>query len=69
MSTIVEILNSIIGLFVDDAFLTIAILAVVAATGTLILSLGVEALLGGGFLLLGSVFVLVASAVRTDQQK
>ena len=68
MNTVVEILNSVVGLFVDDAFLTIAILAVVVATATLILPLGVEPLLGGGFLLVGSLVVLVASAVRTGQR-
>ena len=68
MKTVVEIVHSVVGLFVDDGFLTIAILVVVAATATLMLSIGLEPLIGGGFLLLGSLIVLVASAVRTGQR-
>ena len=68
MNTALEILRSVVALFVDDAFLTIAILVVVAATAALI-SVGVQPLFGGGFLLLGNLIVLSASTMRAEQRK
>lgn len=63
MTILKEVLAELIGMFVGDARLSAAILAVVAGTALLIVVGRVEPLIGGGVLLLGCLFVLVA-AVR-----
>lgn len=65
MTAMREILNSLIGLFLDDEFMAIAILAVVAATAFLTLGLEVPAWWAGAFLLLSMVLVLAGSVLRT----
>lgn len=69
MSTLTEILRGIIGLFIDDEFLAIAVLAVVALTAVLMLVIGVPAEISGAFLFLGNVLVLVFGAMRTARAK
>ncbi len=69
MSTLTEILRGIIGLFIDDEFLAIAVLAVVALTAVLMLVIGVPAEISGAFLFLGNVLVLVLGAMRTARAK
>jgi hypothetical protein len=68
MTTIVEILRNVLGLFLDDEFLAIAVLVIVAVTVFLILGLGAEPSLAGGFLLFGNVLVLIRSVVRTARR-
>jgi hypothetical protein len=68
MTTIREILRNIVGLFLDDEFLAIAVLVIVAVTAFLILGLGAESSLAGGFLLFGNVLVLIRGVVRTARQ-
>jgi uncharacterized protein (DUF983 family) len=69
MRTITEIFRNVIGLFVDDGFLVIAILGVVALTAFLTLELGVRPSLAGAFLLLANVAVLAGSVLRTELAK
>ena len=64
MRTIVEILRSLIGLFLDDEFLAIAIIGVVLMTALLVLVLGVQSAAAGCFLLGGNLAVLTASVLR-----
>ncbi len=68
MTAMREILNSLIGLFLDDEFMAIAILAVVAATAFLTLGLDVPAWWAGTFLLLLMVLVLAGSVLRTARR-
>jgi len=63
-----EILTSLIGLFLDDEFLAIAILAVVAATAFLTLGLANPPWWAGAFLLLSTVLVLAGSVLRTARK-
>ena len=61
------IVRELLGMFVDDEFLAIAVLAVVAAAALLILS-GMPPLIAGGVLLAGCIAVLVASVIRTSRK-
>ena len=65
MTMIAEILSSVIGLFVDDEFLAVAVLAVVALSSLMIIGLAMEPLWAGAVLLGGNVLVLILGAVRT----
>lgn len=64
-----EILRSLIGLFIDDEFMAIAVLAVVASVALLVLGFGIDPLIAGALLLAGNVVVLVMSALRTALRK
>lgn len=68
MTAMREILHSLIGLFLDDEFMAIAILAVVAVTAFLTLGLEVPAQWAGAFLLLSMVLVLAGSVLRTARR-
>jgi hypothetical protein len=68
MTTIIDILRNVLGLFLDDEFLAIAVLVVVAVTSFLILGLGAQPSLAGGFLLFGNIVALTGSVVRTARQ-
>jgi len=63
MNLLKEVLAELIGMFIGDARLSVAILAVVAAVALLIEIGHIEPLIGGGVLLIGCLFLLVA-AVR-----
>ncbi|MBY0561407.1 hypothetical protein [Hyphomicrobium sp.] len=65
MKTIGEIFRSLIGLFLDDEFLAIAILGVVALTAFLAIGLEIQPRWAGSFLLIAIVLVLVGSVLRT----
>ncbi|RUP10246.1 hypothetical protein [Hyphomicrobium sp.] len=68
MKAMREILFSLIGLFLDDEFMAVAILAVVGATAFLTVGLGVPAWWAGAFLLLSMVLVLAGSVLRTARR-
>jgi hypothetical protein len=68
MNTIREISRNLTGLFIDDEFLAVAVLVVIAATAFLILVLGVLPLIAGGVLLAGNVVVLALGAIRTARR-
>jgi hypothetical protein len=69
MNTIMDVGRGVIGLFVDDEFLAIAVLVVITATAFLIVGLGVQPLIAGGVLLVGNVIVLVLGAVLTARRQ
>jgi hypothetical protein len=62
MSTLRFILKELAGLFVDDQFLAAGVLAVVAGSW-LLETYGAGSAVSGAVLLLGSIAVLVASAL------
>lgn len=64
-----DIVSGLVGLFIDDEFLAVAIVAVVALTTVLIFVAGVSPLAAGAFLLIGNVFVLVVGAFRTSNRQ
>lgn len=68
MTTMLELLSGCVGLFIDDEFLAVAILAVVAATAVLVLLVRVQPLLAGAVLIIGTVSVLAIGAVRTARR-
>ncbi|EQB15130.1 hypothetical protein [Sphingobium lactosutens] len=64
MTILRDVLAELIGMFVGDARLSAAILAVVAGTALLIEIGRVEPLIGGGVLLVGCLIVLLAAVRR-----
>jgi hypothetical protein len=63
MITLANMLRELAGLFVDDAALALAIIAVVAFAGMVVTSMPQASLAAGAVLLLGCLGVLFASAV------
>jgi hypothetical protein len=61
MTVIKEVVAELIGMFVAEKRLTVAVLALVALTGLLIDLAGLDELAGGAVLLFGSLTLLVAS--------
>jgi hypothetical protein len=62
------ILRELLGLFIDDEFLAVALLAVVALASSLILLAEAPPLLAGGMLLVGCLGVLTVSVIRGSQK-
>jgi len=69
MTLLRDIAQTLLGMFLTDARLTIAILALVALVAGLILKLGVDSLVGGGILLAGCLVILVEAAVRETRRR
>ncbi len=65
MTPLAEILNGVIGLFLDDEFLAVGVLAVVAIASLMTVCLGIEPIWAGAALLTGNVLVLIIGVVRT----
>ncbi|HVC56595.1 MAG TPA: hypothetical protein VND95_11600 [Stellaceae bacterium] len=65
MSLIAEIAGELAGMFVGDARLSLAILAVVGVAAALRELSGLDPLLGGAVLLVGSLAVLIESVRRS----
>jgi len=68
MSTLAALYRGLIGLFVDDGFLAVAILAVVAMAGVVAALIPWFALQAGGILLFGCLGVLVSSVLRAARR-
>jgi len=66
MTILKEVLAELIGMFIGDARLSVAILAVVAAVALLIEIGHIEPLIGGGVLLIGCLLVLLAAVRRAS---
>ena len=64
-----EILKSLIGLFLDDGFLAVAVLSAVAFVGALLLTGMTPAWVGGLALALALPAALALSVVRTARHK
>ena len=67
MSTFNLIVHELIGLFIDDQFLAVAILGVVALAAALALLAAAPPLLTGTTLLLGCIAVLAGSVLRAKR--
>lgn len=64
MSILKDVFAELVSMFVADARLTIALLALVAATAALVKWTAMSPLASGGLLLLGAIVILIVSAVR-----
>jgi len=69
MSLLRDVAHELLGMFLTDARLTVAILALVALVAGLILKLGVDSLVSGGILLAGCLGILVEAAVRETRRR
>ncbi len=69
MTLLRDIAKELLGMFLADARLTGAILALVLLVAGLVSSLGVELLIGGGTLLVGCLAILVEAAVREARHR
>jgi hypothetical protein len=65
MTILKELATELIGMFVGEKWLTIAVLSIVAAVGSLVDVIGLDPLLGGAVLLLGCLILLVESVRRS----
>jgi hypothetical protein len=64
MSIIGDVFRDLLGMFLPDSRLALAILFLVAMVAGLVAALRVEAFLGGGVLLFGSLAILVEAVSR-----
>jgi hypothetical protein len=64
MRMLKELAAELVGMFVGETRLTISVLAIIALVGSLVDFIGLDPLLGGAVLLLGSVTLLVESVLR-----
>ena len=64
MTTLKLILTELVGLFIDDQFLALAIMAVIGATALMAFALKTPHLIVGAVLLFGCVAVLADSVRR-----
>ena len=69
MTILKDILSELVGMFLGDAHLSVAILIVVALTAGAINLAGASPLLGGVVLLAGCLAVLIGAVVRTARQR
>ena len=65
MTVLKEVVAELIGMFVGEKWLTIAVLVVVAMAGFLVDFTGLDPLLGGAALLLGCLILLIDSVCRS----
>lgn len=68
MTMLKDVLAELIGMFVGDARLTIAVLAVVALSAVLVEVAEIEPLIGGGLLLIGCLLLLVENVSRSSRR-
>jgi hypothetical protein len=64
MRMLKELAAELVGMFVGETRLTISVLAIVALVGSLVDFIGLDPLLGGVVLLVGSLTLLVESVLR-----
>jgi len=64
MRMLEELAAELVGMFVGETRLTISVLAIVALAGSLVDFIGLDPLLGGAVLLVGSLTLLVESVLR-----
>jgi len=65
MTVVMQILREFLGLFVDDEFLALGILSVVAVTAVLMHVLDAQPLTAGAVLMAGLLLVLGIGVLRT----
>ena len=64
MTIVSDVLKELLGMFVADARLSLAILLLVAIVAILVTAFPAATALGGGLLLFGSVAILIEAARR-----
>ncbi|MGC2202910.1 MAG: hypothetical protein WA633_22575 [Stellaceae bacterium] len=64
MRMLKDLSAELIGMFFGEKWLTVALLVLVAVTGSLVDLAGLDKLVGGAILLFGSPLLLVASVCR-----
>lgn len=69
MTMLKELAAELIGMFFAEKRLAAALLALVAATGSLVDVAGIDRLAGGALLLFGSLTLLVASVCSAARQR
>ena len=69
MTILKDVLAELFGMFVGDARLSAAILAVVASAALTIDAVGAPPLVGGAVLLIGCLGVLIGAVLRNARQK
>lgn len=69
MSKLTSAFRELAGIFIDDEFLAVAILVVVALAAGFAFMLGAPHLLTGALLLFGCVAVLVSSCIRASRKR
>jgi hypothetical protein len=67
MTMLEEFAAELIGMFVGEKRMTISVLAIVAATGSLVDFIGLDPLVGGAVLLFGCLILLVESVCRSSR--
>jgi hypothetical protein len=65
MTMLKELAAELIGMFIGEKRLTISLLAIVAAVGSLVDFIGLDPLLGGAVLLFGCLILLIDSVCRS----
>ena len=65
MTMLKELAAELIGMFVGETRLTISVLAIVAAVGSLVDFIDLDPLLGGAALLFGCLILLIESVCRS----
>jgi hypothetical protein len=65
MTMLKELAAELIGMFIGEKRLTISILAIVAAVGSLVDFIGLDPLVGGAALLFGCLILLIESVWRS----
>jgi len=68
MSIVTLIFHELFGMFVDDEFLALAVLGLVAVAAIAAFWIGLAPLAVGGLLLTGCVALLIASALRARKR-
>ncbi len=69
MSLMGEVAQELLGMFLADARLTMAILLLVASLGGLVIAVQLEPLVAGGILLVGCLAILVEAALRQARER
>lgn len=68
MNLLKDVLGELIGMFVGDARLSVAVLAVVAVSAVVVRVAGMDPLVGGAVLLAGCLLVVVEGVRRNAQR-
>lgn len=69
MNILRDVARELLGMFLADARLTTATLALVALVAGLVVAMKIEPLLGGGLLFLGCLAILVEAAIREARHR
>jgi hypothetical protein len=69
MRLIVDVVKELVSMFLADARLSMATLALVAIVAGLVVALPMESLVSGGILLLGCLAILVEAAAREARRR